>query len=263
MMGMLRLVPFVLLAVALCAQEGVKPAGKPPAKVDQALRARVNEFYRDFMAGHFRDAETLVAKDTKDYFFTIKKEQYLSFEIQHIVYFDNFKRAQVSALCERTILLGFGARPMKMPTPSAWKLEGGKWYWYVEQTSVRDTPFGKMGVAGPASPAGAAARPPGMPATLPTTPYFALHKVSVDKASLALKAGESDQVTFANSATGMMSVALEGRPAGLEVTPERADLQQNGKAALTVKALEGARTAVLNFRVNPTGETIAVKVEIH
>jgi len=255
-----RLVPFALLAVALCAQEGVKPAGKPPAKVDQALRARVNEFYQDFVTARFRDAETLVAKDTKDYFFTIKKEQYLSFEIQNIVYSDNFKRAAVTTTCERTVMLGFAVQTMKMPTPSAWKLEGGKWYWYMEQAASRDTPFGKMGGAGVVD---APARPPGMPEVLPTTPDFALHKVSIDKAALALKAGESDQVTFANSATGMMSVALEGKPPGLEVTPDHADLKQNGKAALTVKALEGAETAVLNFRVSPTGEIIAVKVNIH
>jgi hypothetical protein len=259
MMGMVRIVALGLVSIALCAQEGVKPAGKPPAKADQALRARVGEFYQDFVTSRFRDAAALVAKDTQDYFFTIKKEQYFSFEIQDIVYSDNFKRAQVNAICERNVMLGFAVQPMKLPTSSTWKLEGGKWYWYVDQSGARDTPFGKMTGVGIA---GAAARPPGMPAALPTSPDFALHKVSADKGELALRAGESDRVTFANSAAGVMSVALEGKPEGLEVTPERADLQQNGKASLTVKALDGAKTAVLSFRVNPTGEIIAVKVNI-
>jgi hypothetical protein len=88
--------------------------------------------------------------------------------------------------------------------------------------------------------------------------------VSADKESLALKAGESAAVTFSNSAQGTMSVSLYGdAPADLEVKPARADLPQNGKATVTVKALEGAKSVVLNFQVAPTGEFIAIKVDIH
>jgi hypothetical protein len=60
-----------------------------------------------------------------------------------------------------------------------------------------------------------------------------------------------------------MGVSLYGDPpAGIEVTPARADMQQNGKATLTVKALAGAKSAVLKFQVFPTGEFIAIKVVI-
>ncbi len=256
---MVRIVTFALLSAALYAQDGVKPADKPPAKVDRALRARVNEFYQDFVTGRFRDAEALVAKDTKDYFFSANKVKYLSFEIQSIVYSDKFRRAQVDGVCERDVVFGIEVRRMKLPVSTTWKLEGGKWYWYVDQTQPRDTPFGKMGGTAASGPA----RPPGMPANFPITPDFALHKVSADRDSLALKAGESAEVTFANAAPGTMSVALEGKPQGLEVTPPRADLKPGGKAALTVKAIEGSRTLVLNFRVDPTGEIIPVKVNIH
>lgn len=263
---MVRIVTFALLAAALYAQNGGKPADKPPAKVDRALRARVNEFYQDFVTGRFRDAEALVAKDTKDYFFSANKVKYLSLEIQSIVYSDKFRRAQVDGVCERDVMFGPEVRRMKLPMSTTWKLEGGKWYWYVDQTQPRDTPFGKMGgtAASGATPAASGpAGPPGMPGNFPITPDFVLHKVSADKDSLALKAGESAEVTFVNAAPGMMSVALEGKPQGLEVTPERADLKPGGKAALTVKAIEGARTLVLNFRVGPTGEIIPVKVNIN
>ena len=61
-----------------------------------------------------------------------------------------------------------------------------------------------------------------------------------------------------------MTVSLSGdAPAGIEVTPAHFDLPPNGKAAATVKALEGAKSAVLHFQVAPTGEFIAIKVDIH
>jgi hypothetical protein len=113
-----------------------------------------------------------------------------------------------------------------------------------------------------------AATPAGPPVVLPspadlTSPALALHKVSVDKPSLALKPGESAEVAFSNSALGTMSISLYGvTPQGFEVTPTHADLERNGKATVTVKALEGANPAVLNFQVMPTAEVIAIKVEI-
>jgi hypothetical protein len=60
-----------------------------------------------------------------------------------------------------------------------------------------------------------------------------------------------------------MSISLYGvTPQGFEVTPTHADLERNGKVTVTVKALEGANPAVLNFQVMPTAEVIAIKVEI-
>jgi hypothetical protein len=121
-----------------------------------------------------------------------------------------------------------------------------------------------MGAAGAGAPSTEAAPPVALPSTAAlTTPDVAFHKVSADRQSLALKVGESTGVVFTNAAQGTMSVALSGSPpAGIEVTPTNAALQQNGKATVTVKALEGAKSAVLNFQVSPTGEIIAVKVEI-
>ena len=261
---MLRIVTFAILATALHAQDSIKPVEKPPAKIDQAVRARVTQFYQDFVKGQFSDAESLVAQDSKDYFVSIHKDRFLSCELKRIDYSEKFKRAQVAAVCERNVMMeGFAGHPLKTPVSSAWKLERGKWYWYVDRDAPRMTPFGIMGAAMAAAGSSAPVSQPAQPGVLPTLDV-ALHKVSADKESLVLKAGESATVTFSNSAQGTMSVSLYGGPpAGIEVTPAHADLQQNGKATLTVKALEGAISAVLNFQVAPTGEFIAIKVDIH
>jgi hypothetical protein len=266
---MLRIVTVALFATALYAQDGVKPVEKPPAKVDQALRARATQLYQDFVKGQFIDAESLVAPDSKDYFASIRKDRYVSFEIKRIDFSEKFKRALVGAVCERNVMMvGFAGHPLKTPVESLWKLERGKWYWFVDRDAPRMTPFGIMGAAMAAAGIGAPVTQPAQPAGLPApaalpTLDVALHKVSADKESLALKAGESAGVTFSNSAQGEMGVSLYGDPpAGIEVTPARADMQQNGKATLTVKALAGAKSAVLKFQVFPTGEFIAIKVVI-
>jgi hypothetical protein len=265
-----RIVAFTLLAMTLHGQDSVKPVEKAPARVDQALRARVTQFYQDFVTGQFTDAEALVAPETKNYFLSIKKERYLSCELKSIDYSGKFTLAQVSSVCERNVVFeGFAGHPLKYPIGSQWKLEKGKWYWYMDPNTPQVTPFGIMGTimgamasAAPAgSPAPAAALP--SPAAL-TSPEVAFHKVSADKQSLDLKAGESAAITFSNAALGPMGVTLSGDPPqGFEVTPTHADLQQSGKAAITVKALEGAKSATLNFQVFPTSEVISVTVAIH
>jgi hypothetical protein len=39
-------------------------------EVNQALRARIGEFYQEQVGGKFRHAEALVAEETKDYFYS-------------------------------------------------------------------------------------------------------------------------------------------------------------------------------------------------
>jgi hypothetical protein len=267
---MSRGVFLVLAAVLLHAQESSKPADepKPPAKVDQALRARANQYYEDFVKGRFSDAESLVAPESKNAFVALRKEQYISCEIKTIKYSNRFAFADVGAICGRNILMeGFAGHPLDWPVGSQWKLEHGKWYWWFDPNTPRQTPFGMMGAMMAANGAGAPAEPAIPQPKLPTaaelsSPAIAMHKVRPDKESLTLKAGESGALVFSNSATGPMSFWLDSAPAGFEIAPTHADLQANGKATVTVKALDGAKPAALNFRVYPTGETIAVKVVI-
>lgn len=260
---------FALLAVSLQAQESARPADKPtpPAKVNQALRARVNQFYQDFVKGQFTDAETLVAPESKNFFLAIHKDQYVSCEIKRVEYSNKFQLADVGAICGRNVMIqGFAGHPLDYPVGSQWKLEHGKWYWYVDPNAPRVTPFGMMGAMMQAM-GSAPAETPAQQVKLPTeaelsSPAIALRKVKADKQTLALKAGESAEISFTNTAMGPMSVSLDSSPPGFEISPSRADMQANGKATITVKALDGAKPAALNFRVLPTGEIIALKIDI-
>src|SRR5262249_11015426 len=85
----------------------------------------------------------------EDFFYNHKKPKYLSFKIQRIRYSDDFTKANVLVLDEQNVMMpGIEEKPMKVPTPSTWKVVDGTWFWYVDQASLNNTPMGK-GTPGP------------------------------------------------------------------------------------------------------------------
>src|SRR5438067_607794 len=174
---MLRPIVLALAAASLLPAQADNPFNRPPEGVDQALRARITEFYQLHVKGDFRHAEALVAEDTKDFFYTHNKPQYLSFEISRIDYSENFTRAKATVVCEQYVMMpGFSDKPMKVPTPSTWKVADGKWYWYVDPESLRVTPWGKMTPGKTPATGGAPALPP-----IPSSADFLFTQVKLDK----------------------------------------------------------------------------------
>jgi hypothetical protein len=255
---MVRFVLALLLALALHADTN---AGKPPSpKVDKALRERITQFYQRQVDGRYREAEEFVAADTKDYFYSANKIAYISCALDRIEYLNDAKHAKAWVQCGRNIVFpGFAGQVVTMPVISTWKLEKGKWFWYVDQKASMATPFGpmKIGKPGDQQPAGSGATPFSIP-----TVDVALNKVKADKAALTLKPGGTAQVTFTNTAPGVMAVSCRDLPEGISVSPMKAEMQQGGTATVTVRALEGASGTTLNFGVEPTGETISIPVKV-
>ena len=254
-MSMLRLLSVCLAAAALHAQDVASLFNKPPAGVDEALRARISEFLEYHVKQQFRQAEALVADDTKEFFYSHNKPQYLSFEIQRIDYSDNFTKAKAVILCEQYIMApGFTDKPMKVPEPSYWKLVNGKWYWYVDQEALRQTAFGKM------TPG------PGKPGSLPPVPdsaAFIMGKVKADKQAVTLRRGEDVQIKLANSAPGFMSLVVTGKPQGIEAELDRAQVGRDATAVLTIRAKNEAKSGPVRIRIDPTGETIDIAVSVN
>jgi len=261
---MLRLCGLILLAASLFAQDPADLFHKPAAEVDQALRARVTEFFDLHVKGEFRKAETLVAEDTKDFFYDRNKPQYLSFEITGIKYNNDFTRAEVTVLCEQNIPFpGFEGKPMKVPTPSHWKLENGKWCWYVDQEQLHTTPFGSlwpgMSANGPRPPAaGGAAAPPKAIPTL--NQFYAMFQV--DKDSVTLSPGASDQVIISNSSPGTMTVVLVGTLSSIEAKLDQTEVKAGGRAVLALRAGEDAKAGTLQLRIDPIGKFIPIQVSL-
>jgi len=239
------------------AQDPADLFNRPPADVDQALRARMNEFYQDHVEGKFRQAEALVAEDTRDFFYSGNKPKYLSFEIRRIDYSEGYTRAKATVLCEQYVLMpGFTDKPLKVPVPSTWKLVDSQWYWYVDPELLRQSPFGKL-------TAGAGGSSNGIRIPRAEEMNFIFSQVKADKTAVSLKAGESDQVTISNSAQGQMSISILGAPPGVEVKLDRMDLKSGEKAVLTFRAGAGAKPGILSVRVEQTNQVIPIQVSVN
>ena len=253
---MFRLSLLALLAAVSFAQDASEVFNKPPARVDQALRERITQFYQYHVSKEFRKAETLVAADTKEYFYSHNKPGYLSCETAKIVYSDNFKRAKATILCEQYVMApGFADKPIKVPFGSTWKIEKGKWYWYVDQEALRTTPFGKM-TPGPPGTSG------GLPASIPDNADFVMTLVKADKASVSLKPGESETVTIRNGAPGIMDIAVSGTIPGVEAKLDHGNLKVGDRAVLTLQAGDGAKSGLVSIRVEQTGQVIPIQVSV-
>jgi hypothetical protein len=258
---MFRSTSLLMLAAAAYAQSPADLFNRPPADVDQALRARISEFYQDQVDGKFRQAEALVADDTKDLYYNASKTKYLSFEIRRIDYSEGFTRAKAVVLLEQYVMIPqFANKLFKVPTPSTWKLINGQWYWWVDPETLRDSPWGKM-TPGPNSAPGAPGALPAIPNAKDIEKRMAA-QVKADRAAVTLKGTEAQEVTITNSAPGQVTISLLGTLPGVEAKLDRATIGQGEKAILTLRIAGAAKAGVLSVHVEQSGQVIPIQVSI-
>jgi hypothetical protein len=246
--------PLLLLLQLAMAQSPADLFTKAPPEVDAALRSRIAKFYQAHVDGKPRHAEEVVAEDSKDYFYNIRKPQFLSFQISKIEYSKDFTEAKVITLVETyVVVLGFGNKPMKVPVTSLWKIENGQWCWYVTEDLINTTPFGRMG-----NPPGGGGSNAPMPDTKNAPSVAAIsQQVKADKLMAVLKAGESssDQVTIHNGMPGTVTLELRGptRP-GLEIKVDRAEIPAGENAVVSFHFEPGQ-----NVPTRPTHVDVAIQ----
>lgn len=263
------LLPLFALASSLLAQRPVELFSKAPPDIDDALRARVNAFYQAHVDGKPRRAEELVAEDTKDYFYNLRKPQYISFQIIKIDYTDTFTKATVTTMVETVIAaIGFTDKPLKVPLPSFWKFENGQWWWYMDADKLNTAPFGKdkFGVAH-----GATATPN---STLPNGgkgPDVAavVNQVKADKTAVAFKAGvaSTEQVTIVNSMPGAVTLTLPDRTIPvLNVSLSQSQLKAGETATVSIRyapeANASPKSQVVRVEIKPLGRFIPIRIQI-
>lgn len=254
----------VLFAVCLGGQTAAELFEKAPPEVDEALRSRIRFFFQAHVDGKFREADKVVAEDSKDAFFAAEKTRYRGFEIVRIVYTDKFTRARAVVAVDTDFTApGIGKMPVKVPLTTLWKLEGGQWWWYVDPNAGKQSPFGPMkaGPEGSSSP---------FTFSFPSRPEQAaamLAKVTVDKTDVRLSSYQpaSDEVLIWNQLPGAVSLKLEynGFP-GFEARLEKSELKANEKTRLLLRIEPLDKTPkptiVLTLRVEPTNQQIPIRV---
>jgi len=252
---MLRISLLTLACAAIWAQTAAQKGPEPPPDVDKVLRARVNEFCELHKQGKFRQAEQMVADDTKDYFYNSGKPRYVSYELQSITYNQDFTRATAMVICEHYLPApGFQGKTVKLLTPFNWKIENGQWMWYVDKDAMLMTPFGKVSLAprtgeAASTPAPGAPQPPTIPASVDQ--FFAL--IKADKTSLVLKPGASGQVVISNGTPGVTILEIASQVPGMEAKLDTAAVPAGGKAVLTLTHMLGSEPALDECRGEPAG----------
>jgi hypothetical protein len=206
------------------AQDSKELVDKAPAPVEQALRARIDQYYQAFIAGKYKEAYLLVADDSQDAFLEAGKQQYKSCETLRIRYSENFTKALVIETCNSEWRWHGVVTPTTFPITSNWEVVDGQWYWhYVKPTQVA-SPFSPSGfVAVPATdaaPAKNGANPP-IPPDMKVAAQGILAQVALDKQAVHLRQDQSsrDVIHVRNGMPGYITLKLEdpGVP-GLKIT---------------------------------------------
>jgi hypothetical protein len=210
---------------------------RAPAGVDEALRARVLEFYGLEQAGRFRQAEGLVCQESKDRYYDMEKRRWTSVEIIQTSYEEDFKKARATVALGTTLSTFSGPVPVKAPMTSLWNLENGAWCRYIPEPS-RDgvpSPFGTMK---PASGAEGSTSPfAGGPPPLPADQKQLEAMVRLSKTEVALSpGGGTETVEVHNGMPGNveLKVICPG-VVGLQCELSAAAVPTNGRASLVLK----------------------------
>lgn len=247
-------------------------AQTPPPEVEQALRARVTEFFQYHVDGNFRKAYDLVAEDTKDYYFAAQKFQFKSFRIDGVKFSDNFTKAEVTVTGERMWQPRADFPPTMMTTPmmTRWKIENGKWVWSYNPDSEWLTPMGPSDRKAISAPAPSVV-PKLDPGQIGAAARNILQQSSIDKnqVTLATDKPSSDQVVFHNGQPGPVKVILQALPsiAGFSAAFDKSDLNANENAMLKLHYEPGDKQTAppaevdLRFFVEPLSRPFGVKVK--
>ena len=254
------------------------PGEQAPKEVDDALRARVTQFYQAHVDRKWRLALDVVADDSQDYFLEKKKPDYFGFTITSIAYSEGFTRAVVSVTCDTEMfIMGQGKSRIPAPLSSQWKLENGQWFWYAKRATERETPFGTMKVNSGAAPEGAAGMPEGTP-RLPVGLTAAMAKgvagvgavsnrraVTADKTTIVLDPAKpsSDVITLSNTLDGAMGLeVLVLETPGLTAHADEQFIPAGGSTRVVFEYKPSGPPSIgkVYVRVLPVGPVFPVKV---
>lgn len=224
---------FVSCAVVAAQTKPTDVFDKAPPHLDEALRASVAKFFQAHVDAKYRQAEEVIAEDSKDFFYNMEKRHYFSYDIVRINYNEDFTKATVVTGVEvewRSPRVG--VMRVKQPMTSLWKLENGRWSWYVVPQKDWDTPWGRMN-PGPDPP---------------DNKMMALFKgvdietvarqVAIDTTEIRLKGYEASEgrAVISNSMPGEITLRLTAPSApGLEVKLDKTSLKSGDKATLSVQ----------------------------
>ena len=278
-MRLLKLCPFLITGALAFGQDNSDLFEKAPPPIDEALRARVSQFYQAYTSGKFREAYPLVADDSQDAFFALSKEIVKSCDILRIKYSDDFTKADVVEACKGEWVYHGVKTPTSFPLTSHWKIVDRQWYWYYIKPTMTPSPFSPTGFAtvGPDPQADGQAKVlPMIPANPLEAARNILAKVKIDKTIIKLRGYETskDELRLINEMPGRISLSIDpiALP-GLKITPGKTELQANEQTTIvfeyrlddaTIECGDCAKriksTLTAQLHIQPTGQIFPITV---
>jgi len=237
-----------LISAAAFAQDAAKPSFKAPPAVEEALRARVTEFFQLHVEANFRKAYSMVAEDTKDYYFNNKKNTYQSFRITGVRFTDaDFTKAAVDLECLQNMERpDFKGVVVPIPMTTLWKNEEGQWMWHHDPDNKQLTPMGlsdldsvRAGIKGSDEQVAQQLALLTSADGLAKRAAIIMGQSNIDKpeVTLALDKPSSADVTFHNGQPGYIKLALDPgtKIAGFSATLDKVDVGANENAVLKLR----------------------------
>ena len=127
---MMKAVSLLLIAGLASTAWGQAPTDvfeKAPPGVDEALRERVNAFYKTWMEGKFRAGEKFVAEDAQEFYYQMQKQKFESCEIIRLKYERDFNDAIVTVACKGKWNISGQELETKLAHTDFWSLEKDQW----------------------------------------------------------------------------------------------------------------------------------------
>jgi hypothetical protein len=249
-----------LFPVAAATTAWAQQQSPEATKAEVELRARVSQFFQLQVDKKYRQAESMVADDSKDGYYDGPKYNIKYFKIDRIEMLDGNTHAKVIIKGGVTLAMpaAGGAVELDAPATSLWKLENGQWFYYLDQDAALVTPFGKLT---PGTQAANSLAPP----RFGKAPDIAAlrNAVRADRTAVLMTADAPRQtVTISNGLPGAIDIQLDGNsPEGFSVEIEKKHLEANETTQIRFAAWDRApHSSVVRFNVVPLNTTIEIQL---
>lgn len=256
---MVKRLPILFLAATAWAQQP-----PPAADPESVLRERIQQFYQLQVEGKHRQAESMVADDTKDDYYNGRKPDIKAFRIDSIEMDKDSAHAKVVMKVKVVFLMpGAGAQIIELAPPTYWKMENGEWRWYIPRELKDATPFGKMALKEDGSGFDMKGAAPG---GIEKPDVGALQgQVSIDQHSVELSAAAPDSViTISNGLPGPTDLRVDPHVEmikGLTVKVDKLHLDQGEKTQVHLHFLGNAKIAdVVEIVASPLNLPLDISV---
>jgi hypothetical protein len=252
-----------LLLVPASALYAWAQSSPDAAEAEQALRKRVEEFYQLQADNKFRQAEAYVAEDSKDEYYNARKQVVKDFRIEKIVLNEENTKANVVIKGKIAMIFG-GVQEVLVPTETTWKIDNGKWCWYLDPAWKNRTPFGMMTTNQPQSGV-PEIKGLDMSGKAPDLNEI-LKKIAIDRTLVEFSASSRSQsVKITNGTAGQLRLVIDPHVEvikGLAVSLGQSTLDAGKETDVTFK-WDGATAFddTVSIRVDPYQRNFNVRVQ--